>query len=679
MNKWLKRNKKWLMVVGGSFLMVAFLLPQTINQLAGDPNKLVYATLDGSKVRGLEYHLYQKQYEALKAFPFTNAAFKNLGVEQFEHYMLLTKQAERLGVIGGRADAQGFLDDIAPGSGAQEASNQDMNSGDTARLQRAFKAMQGDPEARQYYVKYAKETFVPGLSRAAAGKAGLTEEQWDHTLASFVGMLRMVEGYLQSARVSDRRALQQARKLAEAATIDYAIVSSDRLADKVPAPTDAEMTAHYEKYKGVEPGTGEHGIGYRMGDRVRVEWVQINKARVAEAIRLNDAHVRERWNQSNKGGTQAQFDAAKPEFEKTLRRQYADDLLRIADGRFREIAAEANRKFQLEGRWRVVPPNWRESTMTLESLAKAVEAAVKTETAAPDDRERWQSPVDITGAAVVFAESALQAETDLRKLDGIGSSSLQRGNERTPFALLALAVRDLKPDTAFPLQIGVIPVFDRSLSDNDGNLYYCRLTAARPAGEPEGLGEVRGRVFSDLKKLAAYEMLKADLNPAVEAASTSGLDGVVSRYPVATALDPNMSLPTLPVEIRRGARVTRDRFQFQSDNDALNIAEFRDAVITKAQTLDTRTLASSLPGPMRTLGVALPKYMSVVVARIEFSEPVTREFLRQSDPGISGRVISEEMPVRDGKTPLLANSPYSFEELRKRLVYVPTRGEEAKN
>jgi|GEM_PF-6053117 len=679
MNKWLKRNKKWLMVVGGSFLMVAFLLPQTINQIAGDPGKVVYATLGGAKLRGFEYNQYQKQYEALKSFPFTEAAFKNLGVDQFEHYLLLTKQAERLGLVGGRADAQGFLDEIAPGSGAQEASNQDMNSGDSARLQRAIKAMQGDAEARQYYVKYAKETFVPALSRAAAGRAGLTPEQWDHTLASFVGTLRMVEGYLQTAKVSDRRALQQARKLAEAATIDYAIVSSDRLAEKVPSPTDAELASHYEKFKNVEPGSGDHGIGYRMTDRVRVEWVQLNKARIAEAIRLNDAHVRERWNQANRGGTQAQFDAARPEFEKSLRRQYADDVIRIADGRFREIAAEANRKFQLEGRWRVVPSNWRENVMPLAQLARSIEAAVKAETAAPDDRERWQSPVDMTDAAVVAAETALLAESDLRKLDGIGSASLQRGNERTPFASLALAVRDLRADTAFPLQIGVIPVFDRSLADNDGNIYYVRITGSRPAGEPEGLAEVRGKVFGDLKKLAAYELLKADLNAAVEAAGTAGLDGVVSRYPVASGLDPNMSLPTLPVEIRRGARVTRDRFQFQSDSSTLDLPEFRDAAIAKAQTLDARTLASSLPGPMRTFAVPLPKSLSVVVARIEYTEPVTREFLRQADQGISGRVISEEMPARTGRTPLLVNSPYSFEQLRKRLEYVPVRGEEPKS
>lgn len=676
MNKWLKRNKKWLMVVGGTFLMVSFLLPQTINQLAGDPAKMVIATLDGVKIRGKEYHEYQRQYDALRAFPFTESIFKGLGVENFEHYLLLVKSAERMGVIGGESDGVAFLnEEIAPGAGAQEVANADMTSGDPARAERARKAMLGDKQVRDEYVEVARKTLVPALSRAAMGRSGFTEQQWNLTLATFKGVLRMLEEYQQSARVSDKRALRQASKLAESASIDYAVVSADRVAEKVAAPTDAEMAAHYEKYKLVESGSGENGIGYRMPNRVKVEWIQLNKANVAVAIRLNDAHVRERWNQRNKGGTQEQFEASRVEFEKSLRNEYAEDILRIADTRFREIASEANRKFQLEGRWRVVPANWREGAMTLDAMAKAIEAAVKTETSAPDDRERWQSPVDISGSSVVKAETAWQSEADLSKLDGIGQATLQRGNEKTPLGTLLLSVREFKADTSFPLQVGVFPVFDRSLRDANGNYYYFRVTATRPAGEPEGLDEVRAKVFADLKKLAGYKMLVADMDGTLQTAATAGLAAVVSKYPVATNLDPAMSLPTLPVEIRRDVRVSRNRAQ-AFGNPELDVPEFRDAVMNKTQSLDPRTLASSQPGPMRTLAVALPKALSVVFARVEYSEPLTHEFLRSADRGIAGQLISEELPKRDFKRGFLAGTPYAFEPMKKRLNYVPTRSRE---
>lgn len=311
--------------------------------------------------------------------------------------------------------------------------------------------------------------------------------------------------------------------------------------------------------------------------------------------------------------------------------------------------------------------------MTLDALAKAVEAAVKSDTTAPDDRERWQSPVDIAGSSVVKAETAWVGETEITKLDGIGRASLQRGNESTPFSALALAVHELKADTTFPLQVGVLPVFDRSLRDADGNYYYFRVTATRPAGEPEGLDEVRAKVFADLKRLGAYKLLLADMEPALQEALIPGLTTIVTRYPVATNLDPGMSLPTLPVEIRRDVRVTRDRVQ-AFGNPELDIPEFREAVMNKAQALDARTLASSLPGATRTLAVALPKNLSVVFARVEYSEPLTHEFLRSAGRGIAMRVITEELPKRGPKDTILSNTPYSFEQLKKRLNYVPTRG-----
>src|SRR5690606_32878880 len=99
MLKFLRKYSKWILVVGGSLLMVAFLLPQALTQFAGDPGSQTYMRIDGRKITGHRARLAFQEYAALDMLP-TGGQGRGgleiaLGIETPDHWLLLTDLAER--------------------------------------------------------------------------------------------------------------------------------------------------------------------------------------------------------------------------------------------------------------------------------------------------------------------------------------------------------------------------------------------------------------------------------------------------------------------------------------------------------------------------------------------------------------------------------------------------------
>jgi hypothetical protein len=693
MLKVLKKYNKWILVIGGSLIMVLWLLPQGLTSFR-DPRKRVIATMDGANVRANQMALSTQEFEAVKILTASMGPQSRLprldrdfGVTTSEHYFLLTTLAERRGLVGGKADAdevwQMTIDMLAVQQAQVDARGTGTEADRANKFFSSFESPAGaTPDeigareaARQHYMTAARENGLPGLKRNLASRAGLNEDQLDSAIAAYRGVVRMIEHYSNTARFSDRRVVNTARRFADRATLDYVLVGADRFASTVPDPTSEEIAAHYEKYKSLESGTGEFGIGYRKPDRVKIEWIEVNRAKIAEKITLIDTHVREKWNAENPGGTSEQFAKARPEFENSLRTRYAEDLIKLADARFREAAGEAARKYPASGRFRTLPADWRTTGLTMKALADAIAAGVRADTANTDDRERWRAPVDFP-EPILNAETAWVDAAGLGALSGIGTSSLARGNDRIPFRQLALNVREFPASATFNpadalVQVGLIPVFDRSLSDFTGNHYYMRITAARQAGEPESLDEVKDQVIADLKRIKAFERLKAEIEKAGAASIAGGLDAAASAL---SPLDASIGgTPPAPVAVKRGLMVSKERVM-GSDAATLNIPAFRDAVAAKAAALDARISPSAQPADARTVWMTLPASLSGVVARIEQLDPVTQELVRSADAGIVNAARNDELS-QDPQVRWIDNSPFSLANLRKNLDYRPLGGE----
>lgn len=708
MNKVLKKYRKWIMVGGGVFIMVAWLLPNGLNGLQ-DPNRKVAARVDGRSIKGLEWTLYGRQFEAVKSlttqlsqahgiaaqFGIPSGAptvtLKQLGCDTMEHYLLLATEAEREGMIGGAADAQRVLEESRDALAAAAAATDLQRGGEGSTHAINFlMSFRPDPtakpedaaardKAREDYLGFANGPGLTNLKRSVMASAQLTEPEFERAVATYRGICRMFENFASVGRYSDRRIVNTARRFGEAVEADFVQVPADRIIARVAEPTAEEISAHYEKFKNVEPGTGANGIGYRKPPRVKVEWLTLDKAKIGASIRLQETHVREKWDAKHPGGTAEQFAKDKASMELELRAAYAEDVIRIADLKFREIASEAARAYPAQGKFRAVPAEWRSGALKLDDLAAQIAAGVKAETTQPDERERWQSPVEIPAPAV-GAETGWRSAEELAQLPGIGAASLVRGTERLGFNTAALEVRELDAETRLFTQVGLLPVFDRPVADVQGNHYYFRITAARPAGEPESLDEVREQVIKDLKRLKAFDLLKADVEKAAQSSEQIGLDAVVTAF--ATPSSDVSLTPAAPLVIRRKLSVAREDVRAggsgASDEvvKALNVAAFRDAVFAKASLLDARVPAASQAASARTVWTMLPESLSAVVARIEKLGPITVEKVRQADAGIVNAARRDELgPFEQW----VGQSPYTFEALKTRLNYKPVRESEEKS
>jgi hypothetical protein len=689
MNKFIKKYKSWIMVIGGSMLMIAWLLPSGLTSFS-DQSRHVEGTLDGRKVRFAEWQNAASQFKAINTLidrvsppgqPPVLTPLESFGCKTPEHFFLLAQLAQREGFIGGKADSDAVfertLETVAAMIAMQDMRSTGPESTKAIDFLMSFQSSAGaKPEelaareaARQDYMLAARERGIPNIRQSIMAASSLREDDMDNAIATYRGIQRMFENYFQMAKMSDRRVIDTARRFGEASNVEYLLVGAERLASRVPAPTPEEIAAHYEQYKNTESGTGEFGLGYRKPDRVKVEWVEINKTKVAASIRLNEVHVRERWDMANPGGTTAAFATARADFELTLRNEYAEEIIKFSDAKFRELAGDAARKLTANGKFRVLPADWKETRFTMDKLAAEIAAAIKAETTTPDLAERWQSPVEIE-LPLVNAETGWLDSKELQKLSGIGASTLADGNRTVPFPELALGARELDPAFSLPLQVGVIPVFDRTLSDRTGNHFYFRVTAARPKGEPEGLDEVREQVVIDIKKIRAFALLSTEIDRAGAATLTGGLDAAVSMFSLSDAASLTAA-PISPLSISKGMVVTKELVRSSNpmgtaDATALNIPAFRDAITQKAFLLDPRLDTKALPAPDRTVWMSLPASLSGVVARIESISPVTVELIRARDAAILNGARQDELG--DFKS-WIAKSPFGLETLRKNLNF----------
>ncbi|MEK6703533.1 MAG: hypothetical protein AABZ53_14830 [Planctomycetota bacterium] len=679
MYKSMKKYKKWIMVIGGSVLMVLFILPQGISSMSGDPQKRVIGSINGVKLRADEKRQYDLEYRALMKFPPIAISLANMAGSA-DHYMLLAREAESAGYVGGEGDGEASVTDDQTIGLLVTMQKLSSMGGLDARTYQQFLPMMYEQVMRsaegQKQIEQLRGDGAPGvigirrIVGEVANKEGLSFEAFCMGVARYAGIRRMQDGYENAARVSDRRSLAAVREAAESLTIDFVLVPSDRLIAALPEPTEDEIKAHYEKYRNLEAAEGENGIGYRKPDRVKLEWLEVNKASVAKSIKLIDAHVRERWNKENPTGTQEAYDKGRVAFEERLRNEYAEDLIKIAESRYRDLVSEALKGFALEGKFRKLPEDWLAKRLPLEQLAQGIVAGVKAETTSRDERERWQSPVDFP-APIVQDVTAWRSHEELQETRGIGQSELQRGTTRLRFADAMFSVRELLPTTTLPLQMGVIPIFDRPLADSNGNVFYPRVIGVRPKGEPESLDEVRTQVVTDIKRLKAFETLKADVEKTTAIATTGGLDAVTAAYP------PPVPAPVVPpatppapepaLAIQRDVKVGKDNVQGGGGGPAvaaINTLEFRALVMSRFATIDPLQPIDAQPAPARTVGLALPKSLSAAFARITKIDPLTIEELRAAGDRSTRLVTGTEI-----QSAADVGFPFTYEALKARMNY----------
>lgn len=622
MLKWLRKYNTYILVVGGVLLMIAFLLPQTIQELGRRRLSGPALRVNGSSVSMEEMGKSALEYQALRLL-MNRAGFDALatlgGGENADHWYLLTREAERNGFVGGvengresvRYLARQVVDVLA--QGAQQ---------NTDELANSF--------AQQM------ELLVP----RAAGETRMTTDGVYKALAKFRGVLRMRESYILSPRFSDRRMISEARDVGDTAEMQFVYLTSDLFVDKAaPAPDEAAISSAYERLKNVRPKDNDLGIGYLQPQRVKLAWLTISKEEIAKAVVPDALEVQKRFLKAYPTGTPPEgqtAEGARSKFEIAVKDEQVEKAVKAAEQAVRGEFERVTRKLNPDGEYKQIPADWIAPDLT--KIAQSVATRV----------------LELTGAKI--APPAVETRSDrwiqssqIVSLPGIGASILQRGAQRTPFDQLAFRVREIAGSNEFVLQVGV-PSLEPTV-DQKGDRFFFVVLDARKESAPDSLSEVRDVVARDIQRASAYEKLRARIDEFRTLGATSGMEALTKPENIGS--DP--LTPLLP------SRARVDAARIAPAPPEVDSPEIRKAVLAVTRTLDPTVDAEKADPKATTFAIPVPKGMAVLVGRVTMVTPMTIERMRMLQSLISQTLSRREIIVEG------AGDPFSLKTLEKRL------------
>ncbi len=393
MLKFFRRYNKAILMVGGSILMVIFLLPTTTSQLGGDGMSTAVAYADGQKVTVRDLQDAVRELQMLEAM---NPGLVNgLGIGRNpEHWFLLVHEARRAGLIGGPKEARKDL-----------------------------------PEN------------VLDMLRASA-----SETHVDQMLVNLRGVLRLISNSSVASVFSSRESVALGHKMLDTATLDIVLVSASKIGDSLPPPDEATLAAHFDKYRDTDPTAPEsNGMGYRRPDAVQVEWLSIDRASIEAAFVPDPIEVNKYWRQNQTKFT-GDFTTVKPQVETEYEKTQVDQALaRMGDVLKRELF-KSTAGLPADGNYKTLPADWAAKMPKLQVLAAQADAEL-----------RKQFPSLLQGPAYNANDGTWRSGSDLSRLPGVGFCFLDQGNgSRVMFSQLALMGRELAGPPLAGIQDNVV-------------------------------------------------------------------------------------------------------------------------------------------------------------------------------------------------------------------------------
>lgn len=631
MLKFLRKYNKIILVVGGSFLMVVFLLPQAVQQFGPNPAKQVQFRAAGKSFRGKDLTdatrdlqtLQQIEQVSFQETTFPIGLTPPLERPESTHWLLLLEEAEALGLIGGPEGGASFLDEVAE----QQAAS------------RFNYAQDSQEDYRREITERLKAGLRAGRDSAIASRG--SSEAVDRTLARLRGVLRLVALYRANTSLSTREAAVFARELFDTAVVDVFVLGAGEFEDVVDPPTDDEVAAHFAAYKDVRASEDEFGIGYLRPPAVQVEALSVDRSVIRDAVVLDPIEVNKYWRQ-NQAEFGADFATARVTVESRLKAEKVAEVMDRVEELLRREFVKASRTLGTgtDG-VRVLPEDWASTRPSYGDLAARVNELVEGLVA-----------LGTVKPATYLASSGWLDRAALARHPAASARALVAGQNAT-FVDLCMNVHELGPETEFGVQEGItfgpvnIPNF---------KMFYFRVLEARPESPPASLAEVEDLVREDMLRLRAYEtLLERRESLRADAVAAGGFLDMYEEYGATTG--------------RFDVSVTQDRVSMQpgvSPLASINTPEFREAVVALVDDWSPLQDVSEIPLDERLLAVPLPQDQSVAFVEVKGFRPVTAERARELDYFI----------LQNARAQWTEDAPpatFGFASISERLGYEPVR------
>ncbi len=622
MLKFFRKYNKIILVVGGSLLMVAFLVPQALQQLGKAAAGRTIAKFEGGSYSQLDVQRAAAELNGIENL--IGIDRESLGIENEEHWLLLVSEASRAGFRGGPSDAEVFINQLAAGAAQQFAAQ----SGGEISPDEAF------TQARNALLM--RRTQIGGENPIGV----------DEALADLFAVQRLRSSYFAAPKMSTARAIRFADTVLDTARAQLSVVPADALLAETPVPSSAELETQFEQFRDINAGEGDLGFGYRQPVGVQVEWITLDPRGIADAVTLDPIDVRKR------------FEANRDRYPGDFASERANVRAELTDERVQSILTDAEQAIRAYGLddingspanpatgLRELPADWSANRTPLEVVAEAVVVRIK-------DKYGVTIPHPFVGVQ----NQGWLSPTEFQQLPGIGRSFVRDGLRVTSLSSVLDQIREGMPADATGTPRFQVGVLDRPSFDSADQQHYFRFLAARPAGPAATIDEVRDQVVRDLRRLQAYDLL-------VERAE-SARDTLIARGPKAAAntIDPSAGETIVSVSDERAAPVGSP-FAGELLTRVLGSEEFRAPVMAAARELDPLQPIDVQSLEMRSLIEPVRDALAVAFVRLTARDPLTREEYEQLQSQIVSTAMQQELIDGQGEE---AN-PFSFERMKERL------------
>lgn len=468
MFKFLRKYNKWILAVGGTLLMIVFLIPQALEGLmqeagVGRATRATIAGPDGRqhRVPAREWRQVQQEFEFVRQIERQGPVLPALGsIESSAHWFLLSLEAKRAGLVG-NPRGLGLTDELI--------------------------------------LNYQLNT---GLPRDVVLSA----------FAKMSGITRLLEMYLDVGELSDRRLKNFAARAFH--NVDAQLLVFEAEADAVDFdPTDAQIQEQFEQFREVAPSDGPKGFGYLLPDRFKIEWIRIPADEVRQSVlegdRMDGVALRAHWRR-NPDGEFPPVESGAP-----VPDEVRDDLLqRLTNDTLEEVVRFAGDQLRAGRRglrerdgYIVLPEDWDERQPSfrtmIEDIQERFDISLPEYTAIGD---RWLTVDDIDDLGPI-AEA---------KTERFGARALG----------LADLVEVLREFGGSPMITVQARVAGPPLRGPNQDVFIYRLTDVDPSRPPDSVDEVREELVNDLRRAEHFRELVERASAFEQEAIDRGMLGV---------------------------------------------------------------------------------------------------------------------------------------------------------
>ena len=607
MFKFLRKYDKWILAIGGSLLLITFLVPQAIQGLSqySAQTGATWATVGAppATLTAGEADFFRRQVRLIDSLGPQNILNRIGAGSDPAHWFLLIREADAAGLIGG------------PGSGLVFAQQLAANSGEDV----------------------TPEQVVALLG----GQAGLDYPQTLETLAQIQGVGRLISIISSAGRFSDTRLRGTAARKSLGVAADVVVLDARNLESiPVTAADEAALAAQLASHGESLAGEGEKGFGYRIPDRFRIEWMSIPRSEVMASLEddpgLGPIELRKAYqrNPERFGGGAITTSVTPATFSSRADKVREVILSDLVDARMDAIAKFADDRLQFprrsldrRGLHFVLPEDWKTRQLAFDALAA-------------DIGGEFNIPAPIVQKS---ADEWLIAE-DLKDADRFGllsdAGTNLFGRSRTTTADLVPALKEFGGSDTIPVQAEIsLP----SLRTREGDLVITRVTDVDPSHAPTDLEEVRSEVAADLDAILRYETLVESMPEIIGTAREEGIRALANRYDAPMEFAADIREANLEFLLQYGITMNSSIPGIGSDADA--IAE----VVNRAIVLDPTRPVSDQPVEERVFAIELPERLAVLVVSVETLNPLTQEIWARlaTDPAPLQTALSRDLAPFD--------------------------------